>query len=222
MKLYVILSLIAASLISTFLSIYLSKRESEQYSLNVREQILVYCLSLMFTSWVIISRWETSNLYAVILLTICFSVLSISFYIDAKLQELPDCVTAIVLLCVFALLAQPGIIALGWINFFYRILFASIVTFICFIFSIKTENLGMGDVKLLFPMLLLMGIDTSVLTGGYKFIYYLYNVLTPAFVVGLIVLLITKKKDMKIAFGPFMILGFVLTFSILPISIFAL
>lgn len=222
MKLYVIFSLIAASLLSTMVSIYLSQRESKQYSLNVREKALVYFLSLMFTSWVIISRWETNNLYAVVLLTICFSVLSVSFYIDVKLQELPDSVTAIVLLCVFALLAQPGIIALGWINFFYRILFASVVTFICFIFSVKTENLGMGDVKLLFPMLLLIGIDTNVLTGGYKFIYYLYNVLTPAFIVSLIVLIVTKKKDKMIAFGPFMILGFVLTFSIFPISIFAL
>lgn len=174
---------------------------------------------MLFTSWVIYSRWGSTNLYALILFTICFSVLSVSFYIDIKLQELPDIVTILVLVCVFALLMQPTILEQGLVNFLYRFLLAAGFTFLCFIFSVKTENLGMGDVKLLFPMLLLIGIDQNALTGGYKIIYYLYNVLSPAFVVSLITLMVYKKRDKMIAFGPFMILGFVLTFSLMPTSI---
>lgn len=217
-----IIGFLIVSLVSTFVSIKLAARESALYKLNVREMGLVYFLSVLFTTWILWSRWGSNNFYAIGLFTICFSVLSVSFYIDIKLQELPDVITIIVLLCVVGLLAQPSVLHLGWKSFLMRFLLASSITAVCFVFSVKTENLGMGDVKLLFPMLLLIGVDTNILTGGYKIIYYLYNVLMPAFVVSLAYLAIHRSRNLKIAFGPFMILGFVLTFSVLPVSIFML
>lgn len=146
------------------------------------------------------------------LLNVCFSVLAVSFYIDIKLQELPDRITLIVMLATILILLQPTVIAYGWGVFSARFVLATVITGASFVFSIKTENLGMGDVKLLFPMLLLIG--TS------KIVVYLYNVLVPAFVVGIVVLLVKKDKNLKIAFGPFLILGFVLSFSIFPTLFF--
>lgn len=215
-----IVILFLTSIALTCISIALVARESRQYVLNLHEMGLVFFLSIMFTVWLIIANWNASNWYAVLILDICFSVLGVSFYIDLKLQELPDVVSIIVLACVVLLLVQPQVLAQGWQSFGNRFLMAATITAICFVFSIKTENLGMGDVKLLFPMLLMIGLDRSGSLQGYKIIYYLYNVLIPAFVVSIGYLVIYKNKNIKIAFGPYLILGFVLTFSVFPTSIF--
>lgn len=146
------------------------------------------------------------------ILNICFSALSVSFYIDAKLQELPDRITLLVLVCAVLLLLQPHVLAEGIEAFASRFVLATVITLLAFVFSVKTENLGMGDVKLLFPVLLMIGTN--------KAIFYAYNVLIPAFIISILYLIIKRGKDLKIAFGPFLIIGFVLTFSVFPQSIF--
>lgn len=200
------------SLVFAFMAIAIAEKESKEYVLNGKEKGIVLFISTMFCVWLVLCNWNASNWYALMLLNVCFSVLAVSFYIDIKLQELPDRITLIVMIATILILLQPTVMAYGWGVFSSRFVLATLITGASFVFSIKTENLGMGDVKLLFPMLLLIG--TS------KIIVYLYNVLVPAFIVGIIVLLVKKDKGLKIAFGPFLILGFVLSFSIFPTLFF--
>lgn len=203
---------ILTSLVFSSIAISLAAKESKEYVLNTKETLIVFFIAIMFGVWLILGNWNVSNWTAIMILNACFAVLSVSFYIDAKLQELPDRITILVLVAAGLLLLQPEVLKEGIGAFSSRFVLASVVTAAAFVFSIKTENLGMGDVKLLFPILLLVGTN--------KIIFYTYNVLIPAFIVSLIYLAIKRGKDLKIAFGPFLIVGFVLTFSVFPESIF--
>lgn len=200
------------AVVFAFIGISVAAKESKDYVLNTKETAIVFFIAIMFSVWLIIANWGVTLWIPIMILNICFSVLSVSFYIDAKLQELPDRITLIVLVCAVLLLLQPHVLKEGVQLYSSRFVLATVVTLLSFVFSIKTENLGMGDVKLLFPILLMVGMS--------KAIVYTYNVLIPAFIVCLVYLAIKRGKNLKIAFGPFLIIGFVLTFSIFPNSIF--
>ena len=81
-----------------------------------------------------------------------------SLYINLKLKELPDSITAAVFINAFLFLFQSGAFSGDFISSLMRINIAAVVTSFAFVLAAESEYLKMGDVKLLFPIVLIISV----------------------------------------------------------------
>lgn len=120
---------------------------------------------------------------------------SISFMVDIKLKELPDSMTFIALIS-----AIIWIMNHGWEQHTSEIIISVATTGFMFLFAYFTNGFGMGDIKLILPLMLMLPVTSY-------FDLYLC-IFVPAAIFGLYLLIKNKKLHQRFAFGPFMILGF--------------
>lgn len=124
------------------------------------------------------------------------------FFIDLKHQIIPDKITypAILISLLFVILNHQSSV----FNYIFSAIGASVFFLILFILT-KGKGLGFGDVKLAALMGLFLGFP--------KIIIAIYSAFLTGAIFGLILILWKKKglKD-KIAFGPFLVAGTILSF----------
>lgn len=183
---------------------YCHKKLSWQYPIIEIASGLMF-LSLFYFLYSSYSFPPTEILYNLILkyfsLTIIFSSLLVIFVADLKYQIIPDQMVissllgTIVYVVTFNELVQQNFLAgMGATAFFLSIYLVT-----------RGRGMGFGDVKLSFPLGLWLGFPKIVIGLYVAF-------LTGALVS--IILILAKKKRLKerIAFGPFMIWGAVISF----------
>ncbi len=138
---------------------------------------------------------ETPFYYVVTL--IIFSVAVVIFFIDLKHQIIPDSVLYIVLVTLFIL----GI-PLPAVERWQHVLSGSLSGLMFFLLWVGTKGrgLGLGDVKLVILLGLLLGYPLTVVA---LYVAFLTGATTG------VILIITNRAKMgsRIAFGPFLILG---------------
>ena len=135
-------------------------------------------------------------------------ILSISFFIDMKIQELPDLINAtfLVMTIILFILYVPQ-------HLLTAVILAIILT-IPYAVMGYFGGLGFGDVKLLFPISMLYALSsTTTLYIADQFLEFWSYTLIATFIylVPMVVYNIVKNKPVKgikFAFGPFIIIGF--------------
>jgi len=87
---------------------------------------------------------------------------------------------------------------------FFLVAFSASLFFLLLYWLTKTKGMGLGDVKLVFALGLIFGFPGTVLA--------IYSAFLTGALVGVILILTKRSKfGQKIAFGPFLVLGSVLT-----------
>lgn len=120
---------------------------------------------------------------------------SISFMVDIKLKELPDSMTFLALITTLV-----WILCDGWEQHTNEIIISLATTGFMFLFAYFTDGFGMGDIKLILPLMLMLPMTSY-------FNLYL-SIFIPAAVYSLYLLIKNRRLHQRFAFGPFMILGF--------------
>lgn len=167
------------------------------YSYNKEWYPISYFATTVFTLAVLLVNANLTE--EIVLISLMIPALVVLSCIDFKMYIIPNRLNAYlaVLAIVYALVNIDVALALliGGAIYFVLFLFLSIIT---------GGNLGMGDVKMSFSMGVILG-STLLL----KFLAYSF--LLAGVVAAL--LLITKKKSAndKIAFGPYLVIGFIAT-----------
>lgn len=134
-------------------------------------------------------------------------MLLVVFVADLKYLIIPDEAVIALLFSAFGYrlaLALSGV--MQWSDFFFAVLAGGVATlfFFCLWFFTNGKGMGFGDVKLVGPLCLLMGWQRSIAGIFLSFII--------GAVVGLTLLVLGKKKlKQPIPFGPFLVIGTVLS-----------
>ena len=141
---------------------------------------------IMFVSWV--------------LLFVISSAMIVIFFADVKYRIIPDEMLVVIFFVGLITNIYQGIL----INNFIA---ASVICFMFYvIYSLtKRKGMGFGDVKLAFIIGWLWGIKLGLAAVYFSFI------IGGIFAVGLLILKKANRKS-KIAFGPFLIIGMILSF----------
>ena len=184
-----------------------SQKEDERYTEELKKRGFLifealFMMSFLFILNIFQNRNPGSDIFNICYLSIVAGLLSVSAYIDLKIQELPDFNTVAFLTITILLM----IIHKDDINITSQLLIVVISMVIYYIMS-YFGGLGFGDVKLLLPMMISLNL-LEVLN------FWLYTLICA--LVYVIPLAVYKKinkqniKGIKFAFGPYIIIGFIL------------
>lgn len=184
-----------------------SQKEDERYTEELKKRGFLifealFMMSFLFILNIFQNRNPGSDIFNICYLSIVAGLLSVSAYIDLKIQELPDFNTVVFLTITILLM----IIHKDDINITSQLLIVVISMVIYYIMS-YFGGLGFGDVKLLLPMMISLNL-LEVLN------FWLYTLICA--LVYVIPLAVYKKinkqniKGIKFAFGPYIIIGFIL------------
>lgn len=164
-----------------------------EYNYGKKREILAYFITAIGMLGIIYTYGVGFNSLFISLLTPIF--VSILF-IDLKLYIIPNRLNI--------LLTSLGVVYLLFnLTFWKNILLGGAILVVIFsvLFIFSGGNLGMGDVKMSFPIGLFLG-KNLLLT-------FLFSSFLSAAIISVVLLLLrVLKKDDKIAFGPYMVVGF--------------
>ncbi len=134
------------------------------------------------------------------------SSLIVIFFADLKYHIIPD--EASIALMVGALIRlAPSVMSLAQLHAPIIAATALVLTLLFFFLVTKGRGMGLGDVKLAFPMGFLLGLE-----GGFLALYVAFVM---GGIVGLALLLLGKKGlKSKLPFGPFLVLGTILILTV--------
>ena len=142
---------------------------------------------------------HTNFLYVLALLGIVSCAIVI-FFADFKYQIIPDSIQVALFSFSFLFLITQGITPQIFLDHVLASFITMLPILLLFLFT-KGKGMGFGDVKLAFTMGFLLGI-----VGGLAAVYIGF---IAGAVIGIILILLKRKKfKSKIAFGPFLIIGF--------------
>lgn len=184
---YLIFSLLFSFLLCKF----------DTYELSKKDLIFISFLNIVFS---IIFYYKVFDILSILCLITIFSILNIVFMIDFRFKEIPN--IYVVLITVFSFTFYMS--NLGLYEVSYSTLIRDGLMYVIIFMGLMVVSggaLGAGDVKLAFPLGVL-------LTKTHYLDYIGYTFLFGAIVaIGLVITKKYNRKD-KIAFGPFMILTF--------------
>lgn len=203
-SIFCFISLIISFITSKKLTDYLIVKYPE-YKMDKKYLSIIGILSIVFGAFIQyrlinIEMFANLNIFfqiiVIFMMAILAGVVSSSFIIDCLFRELPDENNFIIGLMIFPI---------SLYLFGYKVIFTAIILFVVFfMFAILTGQLGMGDVKMMFFMGL--GFLPS------KIVSFIFITFFVASLFGIFKLIKTKfEKNQTIAFGPFLIIGFILT-----------
>jgi len=136
----------------------------------------------------------SSNLQELVVHLLIFILTSLVFIIDFENQYIPDELTF--LLFISSLLLGRQYLFENIFSGFVLALFLLLIYFVT-----KGKGMGLGDIKLALPLGFILGIEKGLL--------FLFSSFLTGGIVAFILLIVGKVGlKSKIAFGPFMILGF--------------
>lgn len=200
--------MILSSLASFILSRIISKKMASKYNLgnSIHIAILSTMLNLIiqykFLKRITLTPINNSEIYFNLMIILCFllgivisSCLTVSFIIDLLYFELPNELNLIIGLSLipFSIFIYSGKSLLTGLSIFI----------IYFLFAIFTDGFGMGDAKL--ALALGFGVEFSLLFK-FMFLSFLF-----ASIFSIIKIVVYKNKlKSEIAFGPFIVLSFLL------------
>lgn len=195
---------ILSILVSNYLTLYLIKKYPE-YDMDKKYRYLINVLSVLFYGVIqfkLNKLFETHQintaiqLIYIMMMSVMAGVISSSFIIDCLFKELPDENNFLI-----------GLMILPISIYFngYSVIITSLILFVSFfVFALITGQLGMGDVKMLFFM------GFGFIPG--KILSYVYVTFFITCIYCIFKLIKSKfKKNQTIAFGPFLIIGFLIT-----------
>ena len=200
--------MILSSLASFMLSRIISKKMASKYNLgnSIHIAILSTMLNLIiqykFLKRITLTPINNSEIYFNLMIILCFllgivisSCLTVSFIVDLLYFELPNELNLIIGLSLipFSIFIYSGKSLLTGLSIFI----------IYFLFAIFTDGFGMGDAKL--ALALGFGVEFSLLFK-FMFLSFLF-----ASIFSIIKIVVYKNKlKSEIAFGPFIVLSFLL------------
>ncbi|OGK53421.1 hypothetical protein A3H78_02705 [Candidatus Roizmanbacteria bacterium RIFCSPLOWO2_02_FULL_36_11] len=132
------------------------------------------------------------------LIIICFFI--VIFFADLKYHIIPDEMTILLVLIGIILM----FLRQSFFDYFFGALLLSLIMYGIYAVT-KGRGMGFGDVKLAFPMGLILGIKSG-------FIALYLSFIIGGFFSLLLIIIHKRNLKSKIAFGPFMIIGFALMF----------
>lgn len=181
------------SVIFWWLSVQLVKKEDERYTLSKQEKLYTLIMTLAFGFAINIVNHNVT-LITLFLMTGVVAVLTPSFVIDLKMQELPDRATILALM-----LAIPFVWIVNGKTLLFTLGFTAIVALALFVICYFSGGIGFGDVKLIVPILFFV-------PQVYMINFWL-NAFICASLVAVGLFIKTKDKNLKFAFGPYLIIG---------------
>lgn len=185
----------------SFLFFFYLLTKSDKYDLNKKDFSIVL-ISSSFLGLVFLMKNKQTSMFLISSFLIIIMLLCFVFVVDFKFQEIPNLYVLGITILSITYVYHTKYISFETFDF-YTIISSGIVYSLSFgvLMIITSGALGAGDVKLAFPIGIL-------LTNEQFFNYIGYTFITGA-IVGILFVLLKKKnrKDM-IAFGPFMILSF--------------
>ncbi len=181
-----------------FLTIRLTEKEDIRYKLTIKERNLSLLLATASSILIYLTN-QNVTFFVLFLMVGIISTLSVSFFIDMKLKELPDCATILSLL-----LAIPFFLISNTSNWVVTIAAVVAVFVLLFLVCLFFIGIGFGDVKMWVPIGLFL-VPSAVLG-------YWVNVYAIAIVYCIYLLVKTKDRKHQFPFGPFMIAGLLLIF----------
>lgn len=195
------IGLIVSVILSFLISLYLKNKYTE-YNLNKINIGFITILDIIIYLLIIykfnINSFENNiatSSFVYLLYSTISSSLATSFVIDVLFKELPDENNLMIGISLF-------VISILLRN--YKCIITSVIIFILFFaLSVLTNQFGMGDVKLM----TMMGL------GFYpdKIISFIFISCLLASIYSILKIIITKdKKDITMAFGPFLIISFLM------------
>ena len=193
-------SFIISIILSFLISLYL-KNKYIGYNLNKINIGIIIVLDIIIYL-ILISKFNNSLLininmscFMYILYSIISSSLATSFVIDVLFKELPDENNLIIGISLFMISA---------ISMNFKVIITSVIMFIVFfIVSVMTNQFGMGDVK----MMAMMGLGLN----PYKIVPFIFTSCLLAVIYSCFKIIVIKNnKDTNIAFGPFLIVSFLI------------
>lgn len=189
-----------------YIAIMMVSEEDERYAIKTKKDyFIVLSVGIIFLITSILGTDYTPLQLAG---GMSAGVFACSLYTDARLKELPDFATALLLvISIIYLLIEPT-------NALWRVLAAIITAIVVGTMALTIGGIGFGDAKLLLPIVLYL----NTLPKGMG---YITNVTLVAFIYAVLLIIRGKSKNAKFAFGPFLIVGLYLTLFILPDSILA-
>lgn len=199
---FLIISYILSGVISVLISLYL-KNKYDEYKLTNKHLMFIFILGVIFNIVLNLKLYVNyksiesnifSSLILNILLTVVASCLASSFMIDALFKELPD---------ENNLIMGVSLFIVSLITLDYKVILTAIFIFIIFFtMSIVTNQFGMGDVKMMTMMGLGFNFD--------KILSFIFLSFLLASIYSLFKILFRKNKNNNIAFGPFLIISFLM------------
>lgn len=198
---------IVCYLAGMFIGNFGSQKEDERYMEELKGKgFLTFEILFMVTFLLMINIFQDKiligDIFNICYLSIVAGLLSVSAYIDIKIQELPDFNTVVFLAITILLM----FIHKEGINIFSQVLIVVISMAIYYVMS-YFGGLGFGDVKLLLPIMISLDL-LEVLN------FWLYALMCALiYVIPLAIYKKVKKqniKGIKFAFGPYIIIGFIL------------
>ena len=197
-----IMSCIISGVISVLISTYL-KRKYENYNLTNKNMLFILLLDIVFNTALNINLYTSYKnaeiniviyLAISILLSVVASSLASSFMIDVLFKEIPDENNLLLGIALF-------LVSLILTN--YNVIYTAILLFVMFfILSVVTNQFGMGDVK----MMSMMGLGFP----SDKILSFIFVSFFLASIYSVFKILLKKNKDNNIAFGPFLIISFLI------------
>jgi len=195
---YAFIITVITSALLWYLATRLAFKEDDKYRFNKKEMIITGAIAIGGSIGINVMN-PNVTLITLFLMTGIISVLSVSLMVDFKVQELPDCLTVVawVLGVLFLLLVNTS-------NYLITIGIAVAVALLMFLICYFFGGIGFGDVKLIAPILFFV-------PPSYMMSYWL-NTVIAALVVALVILVKTKDRKFRFAFGPYMIMGLLSVF----------
>ena len=184
---------VVSSIVLWYLATRLAFKEDEKYKFDKKEMIITGFIAAVGS--ILINLMNPNvTLITLFLMTGVIAVLSVSLMIDFKVQELPDCLTIVtwVLGIIFLLIVNTS-------NYLFTIGVAVAVALAMFLVCYFFGGIGFGDVKLIAPILFFV-------PPTYMLSYWL-NTIISALIVAVVILIKTKDRKFRFAFGPYMIMG---------------
>ena len=189
-----------------------SRRPKEETGKQLsRRQILTLAPADTVAAWRLFLT--VHDLLNLLKLSITLVILTGCACVDGLEHRIPDFLTGTLALSALALLAAGFLTGqTGAFGYLQSSLFAAVVTAACLVIGavLSHQGIGTGDIKLLAALGLMGGVNVVM---GTIFFGMIPCALVSAG------LLITKKKTLKeaIPFGPFLLVGYILTVCILKI-----
>lgn len=189
-----------------FILFFILMVKSDSYDLSKREVVGIFASSI-FLSFVFLNKLNLLNLIPNMAIAFIVTTLCFVFVIDYKYQEIPDKYVVILTILTIIFTYQQHYGYVFDMQNIYPILSSGIFYALSFgiLMFITGGALGAGDVKLAFPIGILLTKTMFFNYIGYTFI------IGAVFGIVLVLLKKKKRKDM-IAFGPFMIISFFICF----------
>lgn len=186
---------------SYFFFRYTLKNEDEMYLENFEAYksfyFFIFVLSLAYPVLNIIQNgFSLENLLGVVLAV----GLGWSCIIDFRHQELPDTITFLSLLIAICLVTNTGEID----SLASQCSAISVIVTILFVICKTITGIGMGDIKLIIPLMLMIPVSS--------YLSFFCNSLLLGLIYAISLMIFKKvQEDRHFAFGPFLIGGFYLT-----------